>query len=96
MEILGQLDVSILCCFLFFSYLFVYFDFGVILGFVYVNFCTNEKKIHAENLMTGYRVVFDRENLKLGWSHSNCEFFLLSSFHISPTLGRLHIGNGMP
>lgn len=24
--------------------------------------------------MTGYRTVFDRENLKLGWSHSNCEF----------------------
>lgn len=46
--------------------------------------------------MTGYRVVFDRENLKLGWSHSNCEFFLLFSFHISPALGRLHIGNGMP
>lgn len=24
--------------------------------------------------MTGYRTVFDRENLKLGWSRSNCEF----------------------
>lgn len=27
----------------------------------------------GQNLMTGYRVVFDRENLKLGWSHSNCQ-----------------------
>ncbi|KAJ6791720.1 aspartic proteinase-like protein 1 [Iris pallida] len=26
----------------------------------------------GQNLMTGYRMVFDRENLKLGWSHSNC------------------------
>ncbi|XP_050206552.1 aspartic proteinase-like protein 1 [Mercurialis annua] len=27
----------------------------------------------GQNFMTGYRVVFDRENLKLGWSRSNCE-----------------------
>jgi len=27
----------------------------------------------AENFMTGYRMVFDRENLKLGWSRSNCK-----------------------
>ncbi|KAH9718525.1 Aspartic proteinase-like protein 1 [Citrus sinensis] len=27
----------------------------------------------GQNFMTGYRVVFDRENLKLGWSHSNCQ-----------------------
>ncbi|XP_077212755.1 eukaryotic aspartyl protease family protein [Tasmannia lanceolata] len=26
----------------------------------------------GQNLMTGYRIVFDRENLKLGWSRSNC------------------------
>ncbi|CAK9185771.1 unnamed protein product [Ilex paraguariensis] len=26
----------------------------------------------GQNFMTGYRMVFDRENLKLGWSHSNC------------------------
>ncbi|CAN1814965.1 Aspartic proteinase-like protein 1 [Linum perenne] len=25
------------------------------------------------NFMTGYRIVFDRENLKLGWSRSKCE-----------------------
>lgn len=29
--------------------------------------------IYSENLMLGYRLVFDRENLKLGWSHSNCK-----------------------
>ncbi|KAJ9177647.1 hypothetical protein P3X46_012842 [Hevea brasiliensis] len=27
----------------------------------------------GQNFMTGYRVVFDRENLKLGWSRSDCE-----------------------
>ncbi|KAL6959296.1 cathepsin D [Sarracenia purpurea var. burkii] len=27
----------------------------------------------GQNFMTGYRIVFDRENLKLGWSHSNCQ-----------------------
>ncbi|KAM1068276.1 aspartic proteinase-like protein 1 isoform X1 [Malus sylvestris] len=26
----------------------------------------------GQNFMTGYRTVFDRENLKLGWSLSNC------------------------
>ncbi|CAK9166928.1 unnamed protein product [Ilex paraguariensis] len=28
----------------------------------------------GQNFMTGYRMVFDRENLKLGWSGSNCEY----------------------
>lgn len=28
----------------------------------------------VENFMTGYRMVFDREKLKLGWSSSNCEY----------------------
>ncbi|KAK9271854.1 hypothetical protein L1049_002219 [Liquidambar formosana] len=27
----------------------------------------------GQNFMTGYRMVFDRENLKLGWSPSNCQ-----------------------
>eukprot|EP00268_Persea_americana_P049301 TRINITY_DN5275_c0_g1_i5.p2 TRINITY_DN5275_c0_g1~~TRINITY_DN5275_c0_g1_i5.p2 ORF type:complete len:177 (-),score=39.94 TRINITY_DN5275_c0_g1_i5:162-692(-) len=26
----------------------------------------------GQNLMLGYRLVFDRENLKLGWSNSSC------------------------
>ncbi|CAK9174257.1 unnamed protein product [Ilex paraguariensis] len=29
--------------------------------------------IIGQNLMMGYRIVFDMENLKLGWSHSNCQ-----------------------
>ncbi|XP_015571415.2 aspartic proteinase-like protein 1 [Ricinus communis] len=29
--------------------------------------------IIGQNYMTGYRVVFDMENLKLGWSSSNCK-----------------------
>ncbi|KAL6338743.1 hypothetical protein AAG906_023892 [Vitis piasezkii] len=29
--------------------------------------------ILGQNFMTGYRMVFDRENLKLGWSRSNCQ-----------------------
>ncbi|XP_057994289.1 aspartic proteinase-like protein 1 isoform X2 [Hevea brasiliensis] len=29
--------------------------------------------IIGQNFMTGYRVVFDMENLKLGWSNSNCQ-----------------------
>ncbi|KAK3002522.1 hypothetical protein RJ639_021457 [Escallonia herrerae] len=27
----------------------------------------------GQNFMTGYRMVFDRENLRLGWSQSNCQ-----------------------
>ncbi|XP_059642779.1 aspartic proteinase-like protein 1 isoform X2 [Cornus florida] len=27
----------------------------------------------GQNFMTGYRMVFDREHLKLGWSRSNCQ-----------------------
>lgn len=30
--------------------------------------------------MMGYRIVFDRESLKLAWSRSNCEFSCLSIF----------------
>lgn len=30
--------------------------------------------IFAENFMTGYQMVFDREKMKLGWSHSKCKF----------------------
>ncbi|OMO94194.1 Peptidase A1 [Corchorus olitorius] len=26
----------------------------------------------GQNFMTGHRIVFDRENLKLGWSHTSC------------------------
>ncbi|XP_034676023.1 aspartic proteinase-like protein 1 isoform X1 [Vitis riparia] len=42
-------------------------------------FCLPIQPIHEEfgiigqNFMWGYRMVFDRENLKLGWSTSNCQ-----------------------
>nr|GMC91315.1 aspartic proteinase-like protein 1 isoform X3 [Ipomoea batatas] len=29
--------------------------------------------IIGQNFMTGYRMVFDRENQKMGWSRSDCE-----------------------
>lgn len=31
---------------------------------------------YAENFMTGYRVVFDREKLILGWKEADCEFLI--------------------
>jgi len=38
-------------------------------------------KLFAENFMTGYRLVFDRQNKELAWSHSNCESFYFSMKH---------------
>ncbi|KAJ0534720.1 putative nepenthesin [Helianthus annuus] len=32
-----------------------------------------EMGLIGQNFMTGYRLVFDRENLTLGWSHSRCQ-----------------------
>ncbi|XP_047317505.1 aspartic proteinase-like protein 1 [Impatiens glandulifera] len=32
-----------------------------------------DKAIIGQNFLTGYRLVFDRENLKLGWSLSDCK-----------------------
>ncbi|XP_051127161.1 aspartic proteinase-like protein 1 isoform X3 [Andrographis paniculata] len=32
-----------------------------------------ELGIIGQNFMTGYKIVFDRENFKLGWSRSSCE-----------------------
>ncbi|CAN6466008.1 unnamed protein product [Victoria cruziana] len=34
---------------------------------------TDAMGVIGQNWMTGYRMVFDRENLKLGWSPSNCQ-----------------------
>lgn len=36
--------------------------------------------------MIGYRLVFDREKMKLGWSNSNCKLSV-SVFEIFPSLG---------
>jgi hypothetical protein len=38
----------------------------------------------AENFMTGYRVVFDREKLILGWKKSDCKCLFSSHNYCSP------------
>ncbi|XP_045815841.1 aspartic proteinase-like protein 1 isoform X2 [Trifolium pratense] len=44
--------------------------------------------IIGQNFMTGYRLVFDRENKKLAWSHSNCQDLSLGKrMPISPSNG---------
>ncbi|KAK9134339.1 hypothetical protein Syun_013669 [Stephania yunnanensis] len=41
--------------------------------------------IIGQNFMTGYRIVFDRENLKLRWSRSSCQDLTEdSSFRLTP------------
>lgn len=40
----------------------------------------NGHRDHAENFMTVYRIVFDWENLKLGKSHSNCEYVIFFTY----------------
>ncbi|KAL8472045.1 hypothetical protein ACS0TY_029321 [Phlomoides rotata] len=32
----------------------------------------------GQNFMTGYQIIFDRENFKLGWSRSNCNYLRLN------------------
>ncbi|XP_039063082.1 aspartic proteinase-like protein 1 [Hibiscus syriacus] len=42
-------------------------------------------KCVAENFMTGHHIVFDRENMKLGWSRSNCQDVSdKSGIHLAP------------
>jgi hypothetical protein len=33
--------------------------------------------------MTGYHIIFDRDNLKLGWSRSDCKLLRLFHFIIT-------------
>lgn len=41
--------------------------------------------IIGQNFMMGHRIVFDRENLKLAWSHSKCEEVIdKSHVHLVP------------
>ncbi|KAI5438697.1 aspartyl protease family protein 1 isoform X2 [Lathyrus oleraceus] len=40
---------------------------------------SNNLNIIGQNFMTGYRIVFDRENMALGWRESNCYDDELSS-----------------
>ncbi|KAI3725674.1 hypothetical protein L1987_65466 [Smallanthus sonchifolius] len=47
---------------------------GGIVGFcLAVQSSPSEMGIIGQNFMKGYRLVFDRENLTLGWSHSRCQ-----------------------
>jgi hypothetical protein len=34
--------------------------------------------IHAENFMTGLKVVFDRERSVLGWHEFDCKFIIIA------------------
>ncbi|XP_058775679.1 aspartyl protease family protein 1-like [Vicia villosa] len=43
---------------------------------------TNDLDIIGQNFMTGYRIVFDRENMTLGWRQSNCYDDELSSLPV--------------
>lgn len=40
----------------------------------WISYATFADDFCAENFMTGYRVVFDREKLVLGWKKFNCEY----------------------
>ncbi|CAM8881795.1 hypothetical protein QQ045_020258 [Rhodiola kirilowii] len=53
--------------------LLIYDDSQVVSGFcLAIQPLEGDVGIIGQNFMTGYRMVFDRENLKLGWSRSNC------------------------
>lgn len=47
---------------------------GGVVGFCFaVQSSPYETGLIGQNFMQGYRLVFDRENLTLGWSHSKCQ-----------------------
>ncbi|RWR93043.1 aspartic proteinase-like protein 1 isoform X1 [Cinnamomum micranthum f. kanehirae] len=53
--------------------IFPYFKKGELVGFcLALQSAAEDIGTIGQNFMTGYRIVFDRENLKLGWSPSNC------------------------
>ncbi|KAK7360256.1 hypothetical protein VNO77_02239 [Canavalia gladiata] len=39
----------------------------------------------GQNFMTGYKIVFDRDNMNLGWKESNCSDDVLSTLPINPS-----------
>lgn len=39
-----------------------------------------------ENFMTGYRIIFDREKMALGWKESDCKFIFPVLLHSYPSL----------
>ncbi|KAM0971707.1 hypothetical protein FF1_019611 [Malus domestica] len=40
----------------------------------------DEYGIIGQNFMVGYRLVFDRENLKFGWSNANCKYLKFTAY----------------
>ncbi|XP_073103650.1 aspartic proteinase-like protein 1 isoform X1 [Elaeis guineensis] len=64
----------------------VYGEEGDLAGFcLALQSSSDSMGIIGQNFMTGYRIVFDRENLKLGWSQSNCHDLDNSrSVHLTP------------
>ncbi|RDX70490.1 Aspartyl protease family protein 1, partial [Mucuna pruriens] len=50
---------------------------------------SNNVNIIGQNFMTGYRIVFDRENKILGWKESNCEYSYNDEFSTLP-INRSH------
>ena len=61
-------------CTLIYSITILHSSIKILLFFSLKRFLNFYFKSNAENYMTGYRMVFDRENLKLAWSRSDCEF----------------------
>lgn len=39
-----------------------------------------------ENFMTGYRIIFDREKMALGWKESDCKFIFPVLLHSYPSV----------
>ncbi|KNA25215.1 hypothetical protein SOVF_008540 isoform A [Spinacia oleracea] len=48
-------------------------DQGIVGYCLAIERAEGDMAIIGQNFMTGYRMVFDRENMKLGWSHSDCQ-----------------------
>ncbi|GAB2236203.1 hypothetical protein Droror1_Dr00027942 [Drosera rotundifolia] len=48
-------------------------DKGVIVGYcLAIQPIEGDIAVIGQNFITGYRLVFDRENMRFGWSHSDC------------------------
>ncbi|XP_028755089.1 aspartic proteinase-like protein 1 isoform X1 [Neltuma alba] len=53
---------------------FVFYDDQGVIGFcLAIQPTDGDMGTIGQNFMTGYRLVFDRENMKLSWSQSSCE-----------------------
>lgn len=51
----------------------LYVDQGVVVFCLAIQPADGDIGTIGQNFMTGYRTVFDRENMKLGWSRSKCQ-----------------------